>query len=99
MSQTKKYEILYIVRPDITEDAKKELIERFDAILTDNGTEIVESKEWAKRRFAYEINDYKEGYYHLVDCKAENSAGIDEFERLALINRDILRHMVVRIDD
>ena len=56
MSQATKYEILYIIRPDLTDDAKKELVERFDSILTENGTEVVESKDWAKKRFAYEIN-------------------------------------------
>lgn len=96
MSQSTKYEILYIIRPDINDDAKKELIERFDGILTSNGTEVVESKDWAKKRLAYEINDYKEGIYHLINIVAEDSNGINEFTRLALINRDILRHMIVK---
>ncbi|AXY26672.1 30S ribosomal protein S6 [Suicoccus acidiformans] len=96
---SRKYEILYIIRPDLNEDDKKELVERFDAIITDNGSEIVESKDWAKRRLAYEIEDYKEGIYHLVNVNADDSVAIDEFDRLARINRDILRHMVVRLDD
>ena len=96
MDQTVEYEILYIIRPELNDDAKKELVERFDKILTDNGTEIIESKDWAKRRFAYEINDYKEGIYHLINAKASDSKGIDEFDRLSSINRDILRHMIVK---
>lgn len=98
MSETTKYEILYIIRPDLGDDAKKELVERFDGILTSNGTEIVESKDWAKKRLAYEINDYKEGIYHLITIVASDSEGINEFDRLALINRDILRHMIVKIE-
>ncbi len=98
MSQATKYEILYIIRPNLTDDAKKELVERFDSILTENGTEVVESKDWAKKRFAYEINDYKEGIYHIVNVVAENAQGINEFDRLAKINRDILRHMIVKVE-
>lgn len=98
MSETTKYEILYIIRPDLGDDAKKELVERFDGILTSNGTEIVESKDWAKKRLAYEINDYKEGTYHLINIVASDAEGINEFDRLALINRDILRHMIVKIE-
>ena len=98
MSQATKYEILYIIRSDLTDDAKKELVERFDSILTENGTEVVESKDWAKKRFAYEINDYKEGIYHIVNVVAENAQGINEFDRLAKINRDILRHMIVKVE-
>ncbi|MGO4938003.1 30S ribosomal protein S6 [Fundicoccus sp. Sow4_H7] len=99
MNESTKYEILYIIRPDINDDAKKELVERFDSILTNNGSEIVDSKDWAKKRLAYEINDYREGVYHLINVVAEDSNGIDEFDRLARINRDILRHMIVKKED
>ena len=52
-----KYEILYIIRPNIEEEAKNALVARFDSILTDNGATVVESKDWEKRRLAYEIQD------------------------------------------
>ena len=98
MSQTSKYEILYIIRPNIDEAAKAELVARFDAVLTDNGAVVVESKDCAKRRFAYEIKDFQEGIYHLVNITAEDAAAIDEFDRLAKINNDILRHMIVKLE-
>jgi small subunit ribosomal protein S6 len=53
----RKYEIMYIIRPNIEEEAKKALVERFNTILSDNGAEV-EAKEWGKRRLAYEINDF-----------------------------------------
>ena len=89
------YEILYVIRPDIEEDAKKALVERFDSVLTDNGGEIVESKEWGKRRLAYEINDYKDGFYQIITVKADETA-TNEFDRLAKITGDIIRHIIVR---
>lgn len=97
--QTTKYEVLYIIRPDLDEATKKALVERFDEILTSNGTTIIESKDWDKRRFAYEIEKYREGIYHLVDCQAEDDKGINEFDRLAKINDGILRHMITKIED
>lgn len=48
------YEITYIIKPDIDDDAKAALIERFDKVLSDNGATVDDSKDWAKRRFAYE---------------------------------------------
>ena len=92
------YEMTYIVRPDLDADAKKTLVERFDAILTDNGATIQKSADWATRRFAYEIKDFQEGIYHLVNITAEDAAAIDEFDRLAKINNDILRHMIVKLE-
>lgn len=93
----RKYEIMYIIRPTVEDEAKKALIARYDEILTSNGAEIIESKEWGKRRLAYEIDDLREGFYQLVTVNA-NAQAIDEFTRLANINEDILRHMAVRLD-
>jgi len=96
MSQTTKYEIMYIVRPDIDEEAKTALVTRFDTILTDNGAQVVESKDWEKRRLAYEINNFREGIYHIVKVTAEDAVAINEFDRLAKINDGIIRHMIVK---
>ncbi|CAM3079691.1 30S ribosomal protein S6 [Streptococcus pluranimalium] len=93
-----KYEILYIIRPNIEEEAKTALVERFDAILTDNGATIVESKDWEKRRLAYEIKDFREGLYHIVTVEAEDAVALNEFDRLSKINTDILRHMIVNLE-
>ena len=89
-----KYEIMYIIRPNIDEEAKTALIERFDAILKDNGAEVIESKDWEKRRLAYEMNGYREGIYHIV--KVSSATAVNEFDRLAKINDDIIRHMIVK---
>ncbi|RXK18716.1 30S ribosomal protein S6 [Macrococcus sp. DPC7161] len=94
----RNYEIMYVVRPNIEEDAKKALVERFNEILTSNGAEIIESKEWGKRRLAYEINDFKEGFYQIVKVKSTDAA-TNEFDRLAKINDDIIRHIVVREEE
>ncbi|HEM5948053.1 TPA: 30S ribosomal protein S6 [Streptococcus suis] len=93
-----KYEILYIIRPNIEEEAKNALVARFDSILTDNGATIVESKAWEKRRLAYEIKDFREGLYRIVNVEANNDEALKEFDRLSKINGDILRHMIVKLD-
>ncbi|WP_426288423.1 30S ribosomal protein S6 [Enterococcus durans] len=92
-----KYEIMYVIRPNIDEEAKTALIERFDTILKDNGAEVIESKDWEKRRLAYEMNGYREGIYHIVKVTSPSSAAaVNEFDRLAKINDDIIRHMIVK---
>ena len=93
-----KYEILYIIRPNIEEEAKNALVARFDSILTDNGATVVESKDWEKRRLAYEIQDFREGLYHVVNVEANDDAALNEFDRLSKINGDILRHMIVKLN-
>lgn len=93
----RKYEIMYVIRPTLDDEEKKALVERFDDVLTSNGAEIIESKDWGKRRLAYEINDFREGFYQLVTLNAGNEA-LDEFKRLANINESIIRHMAIRLD-
>ncbi|MDF7637576.1 30S ribosomal protein S6 [Leuconostocaceae bacterium ESL0958] len=92
------YELTYIVRPDMEADAKKALVERFDNILTDNGANIEKSADWSTRRFAYEIAGYREGTYHVVEFTADVNDAANEFDRLAKISPDILRHMIVKMD-
>lgn len=99
MNQATKYEILYIIRPNIEEAEKAALVERFDNILKDNGAEVVESKDWSKRRLAYEIKDFREGIYHIVKVSATDAVAIDEFDRLSKINNDILRHMIIKEEE
>lgn len=99
MDITAKYEILYIIRPDLGDDQKSELVENFKTVLTDNGAELTKSEYWdTNRKFAYEIENYTEGDYYLVELSANNSDAIDEFDRLARINDNILRHMIIRLD-
>lgn len=94
----KNYEIMYIIRPNIDEDSQKALVERFNNVLTENGAEIVKVNEQGKRRLAYEINDFRDGYYMVINLKGDASA-INEFDRLAKFSEDIIRHIAVREDD
>lgn len=93
-----KYEIMYIIRPDIEEEAMTALVERFNSILTDNGAEIEKVDEKGKKRFAYEIQDYRDGYYVIINFSSDDQA-INEFDRLAKYNDDILRHIIIREED
>jgi small subunit ribosomal protein S6 len=94
----KKYEVMYIIRPNIEDEAKKALVERFNNVLSDNGAEVTEAKEWGKRRLAYEINDFRDGYYMLIQVNAAAEA-VQEFDRLAKISEDIIRHIVIKKEE
>ncbi|MGO0288472.1 30S ribosomal protein S6, partial [Enterococcus faecalis] len=55
--------------------------------------------DWEKRRLAYEMNGFREGIYHIVNVTSPSTAGaINEFDRLAKINDDIIRHMIVKVE-
>ncbi len=88
----KKYELMYIVKDGLDEEARKAEIEKLHGILTSNGAKIGEVKEWGLRTLAYPINKEIKGYYVVVKLTAETSA-LNEFARLARINPNVVRHL------
>lgn len=92
----KNYEIMIIVKSTLSEDDTKKVIEKFSKVLTTNGAKIIETKEMSQRELAYEIKKHKSGYYYVYEIEASDDAAINEFDRLALISEDILRHLITR---
>ena len=90
-----KYEIMFIVKPDVEEETRNALIENFKNILTNGEGTVDNVNEWGFRDFAYEIQDYKKGYYVVIDTTT-TPANISEFERISRINANVIRHMTLR---
>ena len=90
-----KYEIMFIVKPDVEDDARNALIENFKKVLTNTEGTVDNDNEWGLRDFAYEIQDYKKGYYVVIDTTT-TPANISEFERISRINANVIRHMTLR---
>lgn len=95
---TTKYEITFIIKPDLDDEAKKAIIDKYTKVIADNGGEMVEAKDWGKRRFAYEIEKYREGSYYIMTFTAEDAAAVNEFARLSKIDDSVLRSMTVKLD-
>ena len=91
------YEILFIVRPEIEEKAIKEVASNLEKVLVDNKAKVLSSKELGQKELAYEIKNHKSGYYFLINVESDIKA-INEFDRLALINENVIRHMIVKLD-
>lgn len=88
------YETLFVVDCSIGDEAVKATVEKFTAMIAENGT-IGNVDEWGKRRLAYPINDQNDGYYVLVNFESESEFPA-ELERVFGINENILRSIVIR---
>lgn len=93
-----KYEIMFIVRPNLEEASVKEVAKKFEKVLTDKKAKITSSKDLGQKELAYEINNFKTGYYFLINLEADNADAINEFDRLALISEDVIRHLIIKED-
>ena len=91
----KKYEVMYIIRPNVDEEGKKSIIEEINQVFVKNASVGSEVKEWSLRELAYEIDGETKGYYVLLNVMATAEA-CNEFTRRANINENVMRHIVVR---
>ncbi len=94
----RKYEIMFIVRPDMEEAEIKTVADEMKKVLVNDKANIIEEKAMGQRELAYEINKFKTGYYYLYVVEA-NSNAISEFERVSRINEKLLRHLIVKVED
>ena len=94
----RKYEIMFIVKPDLEEKDVKETVKKLEKTLTDNKAIITLSKELGQKEFAYEIKGFKSGFYYLYNIESKDDAAIKEFDRIALIDEKVIRHLVLNIE-
>ena len=94
-----RYELTYIIDTALEEEARKELIEKVSALIAQNGGEVEKVDEtWGKRRLAYPLNDKPEGYYVLVTMQAPAELP-KEIERNLRINENVLRSLVIKLEE
>lgn len=92
-----KYEVLYIINPNLAEDEAAALVEKFKAMVEAEGT-LTSIEEWGKRKLAYPINDLPEGYYVLMtcECKPELPA---ELDRVFKITEGVMRSLITAVEE
>ncbi len=93
----KKYEIMYILKANLEDAARNELIGKLHEILSLDGSTVDDVNEWGLKDLAYEIKKERKGYYVVVKVSASSSKVINEFDRLAKINPNVLRHLIIAL--
>lgn len=86
------YETMLVFRPDVEDDKREALVERLKGVIGEDGQLSID--DWGLRKLAYEIDDYPEGYYTLMDYKAEPEL-IKEITRICRISDVLLRYMTI----
>ncbi|SMC91865.1 30S ribosomal protein S6 [Sporomusa malonica] len=92
----RKYEVVIIIKPS-DEEVTNATIAKFENIIKNTGGTIDKVDRWGKKRLAYEVKDFMEGYYTLINFTAE-PATVFELERVLKITDEVLKHMVIKLD-
>lgn len=89
------YEVVYIFDSNLERPAIEQKLERLNSLITADGKGEVQAVEhWGKRPLAYPVEKQSNGYYVVVQFRAEPS-NLDEFQRIAKLDEAVLRHLVV----
>ena len=91
-----KYEMLYILKADLSDEAKDAVVAKFENIVKSAGGEVEKTDKIGVKKLAYEIDYKSEGYYVLMTFSCEPSL-IAEIERVSNITEEMMRRVVVKI--
>ena len=98
MSQTRQYELVYIVSPDASEQAVADLHTQVEEIVTRFKGTLDKTENWGRRKLAYEIGHAREGTY-VVETISGTGELMKEIDRRLRVTDTIIRHLTVRVDD
>ncbi|MFD3258961.1 30S ribosomal protein S6 [Paenibacillus lentus] len=90
----RKYEVMYIIRPELEQEAVQAVVDKFQGIIQ-NGGEITKHDVMGKRRLAYEINKIRDGIYVLVNFTATPEV-VAELERILKISDEVIRYLITK---
>ncbi|MCH5166730.1 MAG: 30S ribosomal protein S6 [Erysipelotrichales bacterium] len=93
-----KYEMMFIVKTTIDEAAVKTTVDNLKSIITSMKGEIIEEKDLGQKKLAYPINKEITGFYYVVDFNANNEL-ITELDRKAKIDENVIRHMIISLEE
>ena len=93
----RNYELMFVVKPTLEEEATLKVLANMKKLLEDSKAKIVSEKNMGRRELAYEVKGFKNGSYFLLVVEATPEA-VKEFDRVANINEDVIRHIVVKVD-
>ena len=91
------YELMFIIDPALENEAKNATVEAVKGIIENEG-EVVDVDEWGLRKMAYQIQKKSEGYYVVVQFKAEPTLP-KELDRRLRISDNVMRHIIVNKDE
>ncbi len=92
------YELMYIVKPDLDDQAVQQEIEKVGQLIQTNGGQVKKVTPWGKRRLAYTVKDNREGHYVVAEFDLDQGK-VQEVERVLKISDTVFRHLLVRQDE
>ncbi|NLW56118.1 MAG: 30S ribosomal protein S6 [Firmicutes bacterium] len=91
----RKYESVIVFNPQLEEENLEKAITRVEEVIKDGDGEVTKIDRWGKRRLAYEIKGFTEGFYLFVEMNTPSSTA-QELDRVLKISDDVIRHLIIK---
>ncbi len=95
-STSRKYELMFILSPMLTEDKRTATVKELEDIIKSFKGDVFHTEDWGKRRLAYRIKKQDEGYYLIYYFTSDDQKLIDELEHHLKLDQGVLRHLLMR---
>ncbi len=96
-SLTLTYELMYVIRPTVDEQALAAVKEKVEKFITNANGEITRRDDWGKRRLAYPIAKFTEGFYTVLQFNL-SATSVRDLERSLKLTEEVMRHLVTRVE-
>ena len=90
-----KYELAVVVSAKLEDDARAEVIEKVNALITRFGGNVTDVEEWGKKKLAYEIQKMKEGFYYFFHFESETTTPAEIEQRIRIVD-GVIRYLCVK---
>jgi small subunit ribosomal protein S6 len=94
----RRYETIFIASPTLTDEQSDELVKQFEGIIAEQGGELLKTDKWGRKKLAYEVQKFSEGYYTLFEMNAGPDL-IAELERRFRNHDSVIKYLSVRMDE
>jgi small subunit ribosomal protein S6 len=94
----RKYEIIFVVKPDVPEEDVDKLITQMEGVVTGTGGKLEKTEKMGRRRLAYRVAGCREGFYVLFNLEGSGET-VKEFERRLKVTDSVLKFLTVRVDE
>lgn len=92
------YELVLIISPEVAEEEVPNTLEKVNGVITSRGGVVVDTNHWGRRKLAYPIKRFTEGNYVLTRFQLEPEL-VREVEATLKVSEEVLRHLIVKIDE
>lgn len=93
-----QYELVFVVQPELEEEPLNALVNKVSQTISDLHGQVQQIEPWGKRRLAYPIKKYREGFYYLMLMELPASA-VRSLDKTLRLTEDVIRYLIVRKDE